>query len=171
MPEALIRPLDYPGSKLICPHQTIWSFIPFTKYSETDIEYYLFPEERWILHHNDDISIRNDQTIDLNTWFLTTNNINVTTQELPGNIGIWTVDHLPIQISKLYKDRKHLKESLACDPSNTNLPEDLTQADKVDYPSDEDQSRVHYSAMIRFQPMSRGGQSFPLRSQARLWDN
>lgn len=96
MPEALIKPLDFPGSQLICPHQTIRSFIPFTKFSETDIEYYLFPEERRVLYHKDDISIWNDQTIDLNTWFLTTNNINVTTQELPGNIGIRTVDYLPI---------------------------------------------------------------------------
>ena len=45
MPEALIKPLDYPGSQLICPHQTIRSFIPFTKFGETEIEYYLFPEE------------------------------------------------------------------------------------------------------------------------------
>jgi len=138
MPESRIKPLDYPGSQLICPHQTIWSFLPLTKFSETDIEYYLFPEERRILHQQDDISIRNNQTIDLNTRFLTTNNINVTTQELPGNIGIWTVDHLPVQISKLYRDRKNLKETLACDLSNANPPNELSEADKVDYPSDED---------------------------------
>ena len=51
MPEALVKPLDYPGSQLICPRQTIRSFIPFTKFGETDIEYYLFPEERRVLHH------------------------------------------------------------------------------------------------------------------------
>ena len=69
---------------------------------------------------------------------MTTNNINVTTQELPGNIGIRTIDHLPVQISKLYRDRKNLKETLACDLSNSNPPNELSEADKVDYPSDED---------------------------------
>lgn len=57
---------------------------------------------------------------------------------MPGNIGIRTVDLLPVQISKLYKDRKNLKETLACDLSNANPPGELTAADKVDYPSDDE---------------------------------
>jgi hypothetical protein len=48
------------------------------------------------------------------------------------------VDHLPTQISKLYKDRKTLKETLACDPSIIDIPQELTEADKVDYPSDDE---------------------------------
>jgi hypothetical protein len=31
-----------------------------------------------------------------------------------------------------------LKETLACDLSNANPPNELSEADKVDYPSDED---------------------------------
>jgi len=79
MPESLIKPLDYPGTNLICPHPTIWSFIQYTKFSETDIEKSLFPTERRIIQVVDDLSIWNDQTIDLNTRFLSTNNMNVTT--------------------------------------------------------------------------------------------
>lgn len=38
----------------------------------------------------------------------------------------------------MYKDRKNLKESLACDDSLKNIPNELTAADKVDYPSDDE---------------------------------
>lgn len=57
---------------------------------------------------------------------------------MPGNVGPRTVDHLPYQISKLYKDRKSLQETLACDPSKSVIPSELSEADKVDYPSDDE---------------------------------
>jgi len=46
MPESLIKPLDYPGSALICPHPTIRSFYQYTKFSEVDPEYHLYPQPR-----------------------------------------------------------------------------------------------------------------------------
>jgi hypothetical protein len=79
MPEQLIKPLDYPGTALICTHPTIRSYIQFSKFSEADVERYLFPAERRQIDLTDDLTIRNNQTIDLNTRFLATNNIDVTT--------------------------------------------------------------------------------------------
>ena len=38
----------------------------------------------------------------------------------------------------MYKDRKNLKDSLACDDSLKKFPNELTAADKVDYPSDDE---------------------------------
>lgn len=38
MPEALVKPLDYPGTSFICPHPTIRSFLQYTKFSESDPE-------------------------------------------------------------------------------------------------------------------------------------
>lgn len=48
------------------------------------------------------------------------------------------MDRLPHQISKLHRERKVVQEGMACDASLIGIPQELTQADKVDYPSDED---------------------------------
>lgn len=101
MPESMIKPLDYPGTAIICPHPTLRNYIPYKKFSEVDPEYYLVPAERRPESAQDDLTIRNDQSIDLNTRFLTTNNINVTTQELPGNVGVRSQMKMPHEISKL----------------------------------------------------------------------
>ncbi len=79
MPESMVKPLDYPGTTVICPHPTLRDYLPYREFAETDPEYHLFPIERPRKAVVDDLNIWNDQTIDLNTRFLSTNNINVTT--------------------------------------------------------------------------------------------
>ena len=91
----------------------------------------------------DDITIRCDQTIDLNTRFLTTNNIDVTTQELPGNTGARAMQHIPHEIHKFHRERKILKEGLACDRLQMEREaKPLDEGDKVDYPSDESDEEI-----------------------------
>ena len=79
MPKNLLKPQDYPGTAVICPHPSIRTHLPYKKFSEVDPEYNLVPHERRMNVPMDDLNIRNDLTMDLNTRFLSTNNIRVTT--------------------------------------------------------------------------------------------
>jgi len=45
---------------------------------------------------------------------------------------------MSFETQSLHKKRKVINEGLACDRTLERMPETLTQADQVDYPSDED---------------------------------
>lgn len=68
-------------------------------------------------------------TIDMSQRYLADNH------EMPGNVGIRTMS---FETKSLHKKRKVVNEGLACDRTLESMPETLTKADQVDYPSDED---------------------------------
>ena len=46
MPQSMVKPLDYPGTSVICPHPTIRNYLSYKRFSEVDPEYALYPCER-----------------------------------------------------------------------------------------------------------------------------
>lgn len=105
MPESVQKPLDYPGTAVICPHPTIRNYLEY----KPSTNQHLTPMVRERPAPMDDLATRATLGNDISSRY------NIVSQEQPGNVGIRTIEPVPYEISKLQRERQTLNEGLACD--------------------------------------------------------
>ena len=81
MPESVMKPLNYPGTAVICPHPTIKAYLPL-QVSSVDNEFHLQPMVRLRPQIDDELGMGATGTVDLTQRYKTDNH------EMPGNVGI-----------------------------------------------------------------------------------
>lgn len=138
MPESIKKPFDMPRTYLIMPHPTLRTYVPYKKFTEIDPEFYLQPHAIPRVVPDDDLTIRANKDLDFASRFLRKNDINLINSDIPGYVGINTIEKIPLDIFNP-KDEEYkrcvLRESMTCDRT---LERKLPVAADVDYPSDED---------------------------------
>ena len=69
------------------------------------------------------------------------NQVEVPTNELPGNFGIRVLETMPTNLRDVYKDESHrMGFGFACDFRIIEIPENMPRPDRNDYVSEEEDS-------------------------------
>ena len=95
---------------------------------EVDPEYHLYPYKRERIEPKDEIFLRNHAVGGGNLTMTRTvagsfiNNLNVPTNNLPGNFGVRTIETMPTNLSEIWRERKNTQLGFLCDPSRGEIP-------------------------------------------------
>jgi hypothetical protein len=113
MPGSCLKPFDQSTDRLINPHPTLREYKEYKSHTEIDPEFDIYPYERERAELTDEIMLRGDrfnfgsmQTTMFNQLNLTyKTDINISSQDMPGNAGIKSILPMPMDLSKIYKHR------------------------------------------------------------------
>lgn len=98
MPETFKKPFDMPRTYLINPHPTLRTYVPYKRFTEVDPEFYLQPHEIPRVIPEDDLTIRANKDLDFASRFLRKNDINLINSDIPGYVGINTIEKIPLEV-------------------------------------------------------------------------
>jgi hypothetical protein len=113
MPETLKKPFFYPRTDLLMTHPTLRVYIPLKRFTEVDPEFYLQPHPIPRVIPDDDLTIRADKSLDFASRFLRTNDTSLINSDIPGYVGINTIEKIPMEYFEPKEYRRHnLREGL-----------------------------------------------------------
>jgi len=111
MPSSFLKPIDYSVDLLIRTHPTLRKYVPQVACSEVDPEFNLYPNKRNREDLKDEIvlkNLRNDSDVSLVKSFSKSiggafiNELNISSQEQPGNFGVRIMETMPTNIRDVY---------------------------------------------------------------------
>lgn len=115
------------------PHPTLRAYVPLKRFTEIDPEFYLQPHPIARAIPDDDLTIRADKTLDFASRFLRTNDLSLINSDIPGYVGINTIEKIPIEYFEPKQYRRHnLREGLMCDRTLERMPKKFVVGKDVD---------------------------------------
>ena len=148
MPSGFLKPIDYSVDLLIRTHPTLRMYEKQVANCEVDPEHKLYPAVIDRIELKDEIILKNVKkekdisfvkSLSKSVAGAFVNELNISSQEIPGNFGVRVVETMPTNIRDVFIDqRNNLAMEFRCDYRQQNVPDLLQKPDENDYLTDDE---------------------------------